>query len=94
MSRTWWFWLLATGTSLALVTCVKYVGLFTVALVGVLTLRALWQLWCDLSVPIVPAFVANVGSRALGLIFVPLIIYTAIFAFHFHLLPLSGTGAF
>lgn len=41
-SAGWWFWLAMTGLGLGATASVKWVGLFTIAWVGVLTL---WQLW-------------------------------------------------
>lgn len=41
-TRTWWFWLLATGTALACTLGCKMVGLFTFMSVGA---AVLWDLW-------------------------------------------------
>jgi dolichyl-phosphate-mannose-protein mannosyltransferase len=46
-SPTWWFWLAATGLSLGATLSVKWVGLFTIAWVGSLTLVQLWVLLGD-----------------------------------------------
>ena len=43
----WWFWLIATGFSLGATVSVKWVGLFTIAWVGSLTLVQLWVLLGD-----------------------------------------------
>jgi len=43
----WWFWLAATGLSLGATVSVKWVGLFTIAWVGALTLVQLWVLLGD-----------------------------------------------
>lgn len=43
----WWFWLVATGLSLGATLSVKWVGLFTVAWVGSLTILQLWVLLGD-----------------------------------------------
>lgn len=43
----WWFWLVATGLSLGATLSVKWVGLFTVAWVGSLTVLQLWVLLGD-----------------------------------------------
>ena len=41
-TRVWWFWLIATGASLACTLGCKMVGLFTFASVGV---AVCWDLW-------------------------------------------------
>lgn len=43
----WWFWLSATGIALGATVSVKWVGLFTIAWVGSLTLLQLWVLLGD-----------------------------------------------
>jgi dolichyl-phosphate-mannose-protein mannosyltransferase len=43
----WWFWLAATGVSLGATVSVKWVGLFTIAWVGSLTVLQLWTLLGD-----------------------------------------------
>jgi dolichyl-phosphate-mannose-protein mannosyltransferase len=43
----WWFWLAATGLSLGATVSVKWVGLFTIAWVGSLTILQLWVLLGD-----------------------------------------------
>jgi len=44
---TWWFWLTMTGLGLGATVSVKWVGLFTIAWVGSLTLVQLWVLLGD-----------------------------------------------
>jgi len=44
---SWWFWLLSTGVGLGATVSVKWVGLFTIAWVGSLTLVQLWVLLGD-----------------------------------------------
>jgi dolichyl-phosphate-mannose-protein mannosyltransferase len=41
-TRTWWFWLLATGSMLACTLGCKMVGLFTFMSIGA---AVLWDLW-------------------------------------------------
>ena len=43
----WWLYLTATGVSMALATSVKWVGLFTIATIGISTLLDLWYLLGD-----------------------------------------------
>lgn len=52
-SLTWWFWLIFTGTMLACTISVKFVGLFVVLLVGIMTISDLWNVLGDLSKPVV-----------------------------------------
>jgi dolichyl-phosphate-mannose-protein mannosyltransferase len=44
---SWWFWLAMTGLGLGATVSIKWVGLFTIAWVGALTLVQLWVLWGD-----------------------------------------------
>ena len=44
---SWWFWLVATGVGLGATVSVKWVGLFTIAWIGSLTLIQLWVLLGD-----------------------------------------------
>jgi len=44
---TWWFWLAMTGLGLGATASIKWVGLFTIAWVGSLTILQLWVLLGD-----------------------------------------------
>lgn len=44
---TWWLWLVLTGLGLGITSSIKWVGLFTIAWVGCLTLLQLWVLLGD-----------------------------------------------
>jgi dolichyl-phosphate-mannose-protein mannosyltransferase len=44
---SWWFWLTMTGLGLGATASVKWVGLFTIAWVGSITLVQLWVLLGD-----------------------------------------------
>ena len=44
---SWWFWLAMTGLGLGATVSVKWVGLFTIAWVGSLTVLQLWVLLGD-----------------------------------------------
>jgi dolichyl-phosphate-mannose-protein mannosyltransferase len=46
-SVVWWFWLVMTGLGLGITVSIKWVGLFTIAWVGALTLLQLWVLLGD-----------------------------------------------
>ncbi|KAI9312657.1 Dolichyl-phosphate-mannose-protein mannosyltransferase-domain-containing protein [Dichotomocladium elegans] len=90
--RFWWyFWLAMTGLGLGLTVSCKWVGLFTIATIGVSTIKNLWEIWGDTRVP-VPVFVRHFGARALCLILLPITVYMVMFAIHFHSLPNSGEG--
>lgn len=52
--RFWWyFWLTLTGLGLGLTVSCKWVGLFTIATIGVSTIKNLWEIWGDTHVPLV-----------------------------------------
>lgn len=44
---SWWFWLAMSGLGLGMTVSIKWVGLFTIAWVGSLTLVQLWVLLGD-----------------------------------------------
>jgi dolichyl-phosphate-mannose-protein mannosyltransferase len=44
---SWWFWLAMTGLGLGITVSIKWVGFFTIAWVGTLTLVQLWVLLGD-----------------------------------------------
>lgn len=52
-SPVWWWWLLFTGAMLACCVSVKFVGLFIVSLVGLMTVSDLWIVLGDMSRPVV-----------------------------------------
>lgn len=90
-SRRWWVWLAMTGLSLGAVLSCKWVGLFTIATVGILTIAQLWMLLGDLRVPM-PLLARHFVARAICLIGIPLAFYMSIFALHFAILNNSGEG--
>lgn len=55
-TKIWWFWLIFTGTMLACCISVKFVGLFVVLLVGLMTIADLWTILGDMSRPVVSFF--------------------------------------
>ncbi|KAL1927163.1 hypothetical protein VTP01DRAFT_5126 [Rhizomucor pusillus] len=90
--RFWWyFWLTLTGLGLGLTVSCKWVGLFTIATIGVSTIKNLWEIWGDTHVPL-PVFLRHFGARALCLIVLPITVYMIMFGIHFHSLPNSGEG--
>lgn len=81
----WWTALGLTGFNLGCSASCKWVGLFTVASVGVQVISGLWKMWCNTLVPlkeIGKAFLA----RALCLILIPAVVYISTFWVHFSLL--------
>lgn len=52
-SVKWWSWLTFTGLMLACCISVKFVGLFVVLLVGLITIGDLWNVLGDLTRPVV-----------------------------------------
>ncbi|OMJ28049.1 Dolichyl-phosphate-mannose-protein mannosyltransferase 2 [Smittium culicis] len=91
-ARKWWLWLILTGVSLGLVVSTKYVGLFSIGMVGLFTISELFN---ELSKPdfTYKKFFNHFVARAIGLIFVPLVIYLISFHFHFTLLYKTGKAA-
>lgn len=90
-SRSWWKWLGASGLSLGAVASCKWVGLFTIATLGLSTVAQLWALLGDLRVS-PRVWLRHFAARALGLIVLPCVVYLACFRVHFALLGASGEG--
>ncbi|KAI8048943.1 Dolichyl-phosphate-mannose-protein mannosyltransferase-domain-containing protein [Gilbertella persicaria] len=87
----WYFWLILTGLGLGLTVSCKWVGLFTIATIGLSTIKNLWEIWGNTRIP-VPVFIRHFGARALALIVLPIVVYMLMFQIHFHSLPNSGEG--
>ncbi|KAJ1675201.1 Protein O-mannosyltransferase 2 [Spiromyces aspiralis] len=90
-SPMWWRWLLFTGFSLGLVFSSKWVGLFSILLVGISTAEDLWHMLGNWRMPI-EDYLKHWLYRIVGLIIVPLTIYVLCFKIHFAVLYKSGTG--
>ncbi|KAI8640021.1 Dolichyl-phosphate-mannose-protein mannosyltransferase-domain-containing protein [Parasitella parasitica] len=90
-SLKWWAWLFSLGISLGCVLSVKWVGLFAVALAGTYTVEDLWDMLGDLQMP-KKTYFSHWLARGVCLIAVPMAIYMASFAAHFHILSNSGPG--
>lgn len=84
-SAKWWGWLAGTGASIGCAASSKWVGLFTVASIGVQVICGLWRQWCNPLVSI-GTIAKHVSARALMLIALPLAIYISTFWVHFKLL--------
>ncbi|KAI5295292.1 hypothetical protein KEM52_001811 [Ascosphaera acerosa] len=91
-SSSWWFWLLSSGIFLGLTASIKWVGLFTIAWVGSLTLVQLWVLLGDTRYTPARTWLKHFAARALCLIVIPISIYMGMFAIHFICLANPGEG--
>ncbi|KAF8173839.1 glycosyltransferase family 39 protein [Mycena galopus ATCC 62051] len=90
-TESWWFWLFMSGLSLGAVLSCKWVGLFTVATVGLSTINQLWGLLGDLRVS-PRVWMRHFVARAICLIVVPAVFYMGMFQIHFMILGSSGDG--
>lgn len=90
-ASSWWTWLILTGFSLGAVVSCKWVGLFTIATVGMSTISQLWNLLGDLRVP-PKLFFRHFMARAMCLIVIPMVFYMMMFQIHFLILENSGDG--
>lgn len=90
-TRKWWTYLFLTGLSLGAVVSCKWVGLFTIATIGVCVIRQLWALLGDLRIP-PRTWLRHFAARALCLMVVPVVFYMFMFQIHFWVLNRSGEG--
>ncbi|KAF2400471.1 dolichyl-phosphate-mannose-protein mannosyltransferas-like protein 1 [Trichodelitschia bisporula] len=88
----WWFWLAATGLFLGATVSVKWVGLFTIAWVGSLTVVQLWVLLGDTQTVTSRLWFKHLFARIFCLIVIPVAFYMAMFAIHFLCLVNPGEG--
>ncbi|KAF3941324.1 hypothetical protein ABW19_dt0202775 [Dactylella cylindrospora] len=88
----WWFWLTISGLGLGATLSVKWVGLFTIAWVGSITVLQLWMLLGDTKNVSVQLWFKHVAARALCLIALPLAFYMFMFWIHFLCLVNPGDG--
>ena len=91
-SLLWWRTLAFTGIALGLTISVKWVGLFTVLLIGFFTVRELWVIVIDGTIPLA-VFGKHLGARVLCLILLPAAIYMSVFKVHLNALTNKGNGA-
>jgi dolichyl-phosphate-mannose-protein mannosyltransferase len=91
-TKDWFRYLLLTGLGLGATVSSKWVGLFTIGWVGLLTLYQLWWLLGDLSVT-PKNFAKQFMARAVFLIGVPVTFYLLMFALHFICVVNDGDGA-
>ena len=89
---TWWFWLAATGLGLGATASIKWVGLFTIAWVGSLTIVQLWVLLGDNKTVTPRLWFKHFFARVFCLIVIPIAFYVSMFAIHFTCLVNPGDG--
>ena len=90
-SLKWWALLSLTGLSLGAVASSKWVGLFTIATIGVSVIAQLWEHLGDVRQP-VRVVARHFCARAICLIGLPIFVYLLTFAIHLGLLHRSGEG--
>ncbi|EPZ35059.1 MIR motif domain-containing protein [Rozella allomycis CSF55] len=90
-SLDWWLAIVLTGVSIGFVSSVKWVGLFTMALVGLYTIEDLWDMLGDLRMPKM-TFLKHFFARVVCLILLPIGIYMFFFQAHFMILNSTGSG--
>ncbi|KAJ9155344.1 Dolichyl-phosphate-mannose--protein mannosyltransferase 1 [Pleurostoma richardsiae] len=91
-SASWWFWLVMTGLGLGATVSIKWVGLFTIAWVGTLTLVQLWVLLGDTRTVTLRILAKHFMARVFCLIVIPATFYMGMFAIHFLCLVNPGDG--
>ncbi|KAG0759880.1 hypothetical protein G6F62_004702 [Rhizopus arrhizus] len=90
-SGGWWTWLLLTGIGIGCSFSSKWVGLFTMATIGLSTIKQLWQLLGNLHIT-KAQYASHFIYRFFGLFIVPIIVYMATFYIHFAILTKPGAG--
>ena len=89
---SWWFWLVSTGLGLGATVSIKWVGLFTIAWVGSLTVVQLWVLLGDTKTVTPRLWFKHFFARVFCLIIIPTAFYVSMFAIHFLCLVNPGDG--
>ncbi|SCU82035.1 LADA_0C02608g1_1 [Lachancea dasiensis] len=84
--------LLSTGLALGMAVSSKWVGLFTIAWIGLLCVWRLWFMIGDMSKP-VSHTVIEASRKFVFLLIVPAVLYIAFFYMHFETLTLHSDGA-
>lgn len=90
-SLKWWALLSLTGLSLGAVASSKWVGLFTIATIGISVIAQLWEHLGDVRQP-VRVVARHFCARAACLIGLPILVYLFTFSIHLALLWRSGEG--
>lgn len=89
---SWWTWLALTGLGLGATASVKWVGLFTIAWVGSLTILQLWNILGDTGTVTPRLWFKHFFARVFCLIILPIAFYVGMFAIHFTCLVNPGDG--
>ncbi|SCV04347.1 LANO_0G09648g1_1 [Lachancea nothofagi CBS 11611] len=84
--------LLSAGLALGMAVSSKWVGLFTIAWIGLLCIWRLWFMIGDMSKP-VGKTVVEASRKLVYLLIVPAILYMTFFYIHFDALTISSDGA-
>eukprot|EP00835_Amoeboradix_gromovi_P001308 NODE_57_length_25931_cov_0.351037.p4 type:complete len:583 gc:universal NODE_57_length_25931_cov_0.351037:17375-19123(+) len=88
----WYKWLTLVGVGLGCTMGVKMVGLFTVATIGIATMRDLWDLLDSQRKLTFNSWVNHLLVRIVCLIVIPCCLYLSWFYIHFLVLTKSGPG--
>ncbi|RLV92882.1 Dolichyl-phosphate-mannose--protein mannosyltransferase 1 [Spathaspora sp. JA1] len=88
----WYRGLVATGIALGLAFSAKWVGLFTIAWVGILCVYQMWFIVGDLTISPKKVW-GHFFARGTILLGVPIALYVFFFAIHFSVLSNVGDGA-
>ncbi|KAL1637457.1 Dolichyl-phosphate-mannose--protein mannosyltransferase 1 [Neofusicoccum ribis] len=88
----WWTYLALTGLGLGATASVKWVGLFTIAWVGSLTIVQLWVLLGDSRNVTPRLWFKHFFARFFCLVIIPIGFYVGMFAIHFLCLVNPGDG--
>ncbi|OQV17106.1 Protein O-mannosyl-transferase 2 [Hypsibius exemplaris] len=88
----WWMWCGGCGVFLSCAISVKFVGLFVVGWVGLVTAIRLGFLWAKHSHTPLTAIVKAVLHRGACLIALPVFLYFCYFAVHLRVLKFTGIG--
>ncbi|CCG81347.1 Protein mannosyltransferase 1 [Taphrina deformans PYCC 5710] len=91
LTRKWWLWLALSGLSLGATVSVKWVGLFTIAWLGTVTIYQLFTQLGNVHISL-PRLSQLFLARALCLLVLPGIFYMGMFAIHFQCLVNPGDG--
>ena len=90
-SIKWWTELIKVGVCLGLTVSVKWVGLFLIATIGILTVFQLANLLINAKVPL-NVFGKHFISRFYCLVLIPIVIYLVSCQIHFTVITKTGRG--
>ena len=88
----WWLWNCGCGFFLACSISVKFVGLFVVFWVGLITIARILFFWSKTSGKSLPDIAKELTYRAICLICLPIGCYVCFYGIHFQVLNHSGVG--